>query len=123
MIFFDEDDLKKLTDRLELIDAVDSQDWELEASDDSRIEEFVTFARKDQSLDQGMRRALIALCVSSYNSYLDNSLRNESIEKQLKILLTKDKELFEELCEYWDVDGPTEDSFNVASFLKETRSQ
>jgi len=73
----------------------------------------------DGSLTDQMKRALLTLCMSSYNDYLDKYHRNTSIESQLTELLKDDIELLKDLYQYWDIFGDEYDTFNVYTFLKE----
>jgi len=108
-----------LTQKLHLINAIDSQDWELEVADPKRITEFLKSLQNDVSLTDKMKRALIIVCISSYNDYLDKYHRNMSIESQLVELLKDDIELLKDLYQYWDIFGDEHDTFNVYTFLKE----
>ncbi|PZD77467.1 hypothetical protein [Mesonia sp. K7] len=77
------------------------QDWEIESSDPTRLDEFLSFY-KNTTLSGDEKRVLMALIIASYDDLLQEVKdENQYLYNSIKCLLNSNKILFKDILEYW----------------------
>lgn len=96
-----------------------AQDWPLEASDGSRVEEFLSYLETNYDLlSSDIKLAIMALILASFDSYIGVvHLADTGIEERIVRILSGHVTQYRELMLYWSSDDP-EDSFSVSYLFK-----
>ncbi len=96
-----------------------SQDWEYEAADPDRIEDFLKFYINNK-LDAVEKRILVKLLLESYNDYVGENGFNLDYTKRIKKILEKEKALCEDIIRVWLCEGEElEDAFYITPVIRE----
>lgn len=96
------------------------QDWEIELSDPERVSEFVSFYKKE-TLSSEEKKALMALIFASYEDLLTEfEVDKNELWLEIVLLIQSDRALFEELLNYWRLDGETspENYFRITPLVR-----
>ena len=110
MYVLNQDAIKRLNRMLNLPALGNEQDWEFELADSDRIEEFLDLI-KFAALTVEEKVALLALILSSAE---DATNKDQNIDKYLGDLvsiISKDKNIFSEVLDYWASVGSNESVF------------
>ena len=100
------------------------QDWDIEMATPSRIDEFIRFYPR-LDLTNSEKSALMALIFASYDELLKENMLECEIWKKIKFYIQKEKELFQELVDYWAL--PNEQNidnlFNITPITRKLRRE
>ena len=94
--------MRKLTERFGLVDYPGMQDWELEASDFSRVPELLA-GYEDPTLNDDDRFALMALIVASIDAGVHLGEPAEALWREASRLLRRDARLHATTLSYWSL--------------------
>ena len=111
--------MRKLTERFGLVDYPGMQDWELEASDFSRVPELLA-GYEDPTLNDDDRFALMALIVASIDAGVHLGEPAEALWREASRLLRRDARLHATTLSYWSLLGETdlEGTFPITPFVR-----
>lgn len=95
------------------------QDWDIEMATPSRVKEFIRFYPR-LNLSNSEKNTLMALIFASYDELLNESTVEYEIWEKIKSHIQREKEIFQELVEYWAL--PNEkDANNLFNITPKTR--
>lgn len=98
------------------------QDWDIELSDNKRVDEFVSYYNKND-LSAEMKYAAMSIILASYDDFLnEKELDRDYRWYDIKEILKSEEELFRDLIEYWAVDSEIENVFRITPLIKEVQS-
>lgn len=112
--------LKKLSENLSLPYTGTEQDWELEMTDASRIDEFIDYYLTN-ALNEEEKYALISLIIASYDDVLSfGKINADQNWLKIKAMLEKDRKLFADLIDYWKLEDETDDDnvFTITPLIR-----
>lgn len=110
--------IKFLNEKLKLPVTGEEQDWDLELSDYTRMEEFLSFY-ENQILDADTKFALMSLIIASYEG-IEEDVEKEYVWKQICLHLKNDQKIHEYTIHfwcYWDYEN-REDASPVSSKMR-----
>lgn len=100
-----------------------TQEWECEAADVNRIEDFLSYY-ESAKLNSNEKVTLMRLILESYNDYVCEFGYNAVFACKLKRILENEKTFFKDVIEYWSCgDEELEDCFAITSFMREIRDR
>ncbi len=91
------------------------QDWEVELSDGIRISEFLD-AYENGNYDDEVKRALMALIISSFDSALNSDAFDADKWRRATILIQRDLYILKPVLHYW-LPNADEDGFAVSDLI------
>ncbi|MFB9326415.1 hypothetical protein ACFFSY_10860 [Paenibacillus aurantiacus] len=110
----------KLVEKLDLPEPDEfSQDWEYEAANTSRIDEFLFFYENGQ-LERNEKFALMIVVISSFDDLLSEKGMEFTVWEQIKRILMSDSEIHMNTILYWSrVEEELEGSWEITSYMRE----
>lgn len=84
----------------------DEQDWEIEFSDENRVEEFFS-AYVDADLSQSQKMSVMQLVLASFDELIYAGQDNEHLWQKIAAVLVKDQHIHKYTIEYWCCEGET----------------
>lgn len=98
------------------------QDWDIELSDITRLDEFLDILDHQLLIDD-QKYALMALIIASYDNFDQVNSSDDPYKERIRQHLQKNLSLYEDLLNYWAV--PEEDNpeyyFNISPFIRTIR--
>ena len=115
-----QDAIKKITVNLDLKGCDNhSQDWEYEAADPNRIEDFLKYYVNNK-LDTIEKRILVKLLLESYNDYVGEKGFSLDYTEKIKKIIKEDRELCGDIIHDWICEGEElEDAFYITPVIRE----
>lgn len=96
-----------------------SQDWEFEAADPLRVDEFIS-SYENNTLNKEEKFALMALIISSFNDALEKGKANNQSWNKIRNYLINEYYIHKNTILYWALDDENiEDCFAVTQFMRD----
>lgn len=113
--FLDQKAINSLDKKLGHTPSGSEQDWELELSDPTRIDEYITLYNQG-NLTISERRALIALLLSALDAIFEIALPPEQVLDETRKIICRDHSIYADILEDWVADEL--DDFDVSPYLR-----
>lgn len=98
-----------------------TQEWECEAADANRIQDFLSYYGNTE-LNSNEKVTLMRLILESYNDYVYEFGYNSVFSNKLEQILLNEETLYGDIIAYWACgDDELEDCFAITSFMRELR--
>lgn len=96
------------------------EDWDIEMSDEERVEEFLSFLESEE-LEDDVYLALMALIVASYEELLQSDPKDLKFRERIKGQLVKRRSLYQDLISHYQMPGETGDLswFPITPLMRE----
>lgn len=117
IVYISKETIKKLSDELGLnnIDKY-TQDWEYEATDSSRIMEFISYYLSNV-LTENEKYGLMRLIMESYNDYYNDYASNSEFEVLISNILINEYSVHKKIIEDWACEGDELEDCYAITFL------
>ncbi|MGQ8364282.1 hypothetical protein [Glaciecola sp. 1036] len=97
----------------------DEQDWEIEFSDENRVEEFL-LTYEDAQLSEPQKMSVMQLIIASFDELIHSGQDNEEMWQKIESALVKDQHIHKYTIEHWCCEGETleENMFPTTSRMR-----
>ena len=113
--------IEQLSKELSLSFTGAEQDWDIELADKRRVVEFISFYKK-YNLSIEKKYATMSLILASYDKFLnDKEIDRDNKWDKIKLILSSEKEIFNDLIEYWSAANEIEDVFRITPLIRGLR--
>lgn len=118
MIVLEKDSIERLNSLLKLRTTGFEQDWEIELSDQRRIDEFVGVYLNHKEFSDSDKMALMALIMASCEDAISTGFFSSDSWNKVREILSRDRKLHSALIEYWMAERNGGDLFKISSCLR-----